>query len=197
MRSNTRRSTGASSPALRAVAALTIGVPVLAAALSGCARTVIVEPAADAANPKCADIMLRLPDQVGGEQERTTSSQGTKAWGDPNVAVLRCGVTPPGPTTDKCLSVSGVDWISKGGEADDTWVFTSYGRTPAVEVLVNRKLGSGAVVLAGISPALQAFQPERQCIGAEDVDAPPAGSAPEGSAPAGSAPDGSAPTTTP
>ncbi|MCT1447486.1 DUF3515 domain-containing protein [Brevibacterium casei] len=175
MPANSRRRLGATSPLVRAVAAVTIGVPVLTTVLSGCAKTVIVEPAEDAANPKCADILLRLPVEVGGEQERDTSSQGTKAWGDPNVAVLRCGVTPPGPTTDKCVSVSGVDWVSKGGEEDDTWVFTSYGRTPAVEVLVNRKLGSGADVLAGISPALQAFPPERECVGAEDVDAPPEG----------------------
>ncbi|RAG72204.1 DUF3515 domain-containing protein, partial [Burkholderia multivorans] len=65
--------------------------------------------------------------------------------------------------------------VSNGGEGDDTWGFTSSGRTPAVEVLVNRKLGSGAHVRAGISPPLQALPPERECVGAEDVDAPPEG----------------------
>ena len=69
--------------------------------------------------------------------------------------------------------------------------------TVAARDPVARGVDVGADVLAGISPALQAFQPERQCIGAEDVDAPPAGSASEGSAPAGSAPEGSAPATTP
>ncbi len=173
MRSFIRRSPGSqaqsSSPVLRSAAAVTLALPVLGIALSGCARTVVVEPAADAANPQCADIMLRLPDELDGQQVRDTSSQGTKAWGDPNVAVVRCGVTPPGPTTDQCVSVSGVDWISKGGEDDDTWVFTSYGRTPAVEVLVNRKLASGSDVLATVSPAMQVFEAQDECVGAEDV----------------------------
>ena len=48
-------------------------------AVTGCSRTVIVEPAKDAANPKCADILLTLPDEIAGEQARRTSSQGTKA----------------------------------------------------------------------------------------------------------------------
>ncbi|WP_209323324.1 DUF3515 domain-containing protein [Brevibacterium renqingii] len=152
--------------ALASVAAVLAGV-----SLAGCERTVIVEPAKDAANPKCADIMLTLPDQISGEQARTTSSQGTKAWGDPNIAVLRCGVTPPGPTTDRCVSVSGVDWISQPADDDDTtWKFTSYGRTPAVEVLVNRKAESGNDVLAAVSPALAKIKPETECVGSEDLE---------------------------
>ena len=149
-----------------AIAAVLAGV-----SLAGCARTVIVEPAQDAANPECADIMLTLPDEIAGEQARRTSSQGTKAWGDPSIAVLRCGVTPPGPTTDQCVSVSGVDWISKPTDDDDsTWAFTSYGRTPAVEVLVDRRAESGNDVLAAISPALAKIEPEAECVGAEDVE---------------------------
>ncbi|MGO2859947.1 DUF3515 domain-containing protein [Brevibacterium sp. GP-SGM9] len=159
-----RRLTRTSATA--AVATVLVGL-----SLAGCARTVIVDPAQDAADPKCADIMLRLPDQISGEQERKTSSQGTKAWGDPNIAVMRCGVTPPGPTTDQCVSVSGVDWISKAADDDDdTWVFTSYGRTPAVEVLVNRKAESGNDVLAAVSPSLSAIKPEAECVGAEDLE---------------------------
>lgn len=155
----------------RTVATATAATVLAGLSLAGCARTVIVDPAQDAADPKCADIMLRLPDQISGELERKTSSQGTKAWGDPNIAVLRCGVTPPGPTTDQCVSVSGVDWISKSAaDDDDTWVFTSYGRTPAVEVLVNRKAESGSNVLAAVSPSLRAIQPEAECVGAEDLE---------------------------
>ena len=150
---------------LAAIATVLAGV-----SLAGCAKTVIVEPAEDAANPKCADIMLRLPDEISGEKSRKTSSQGTKAWGDPNIAVVRCGVASPGPTTDRCVSLSGVDWISKGSDEDDTWTFTSYGRTPAVEVLVNRKAESGNNVLAAISPALSAIKPEAKCVGAEDLE---------------------------
>ena len=150
---------------LSVLAAVVVGV-----SLAGCTPTVIVEPAADAANPKCADVMLTLPAEIDGQEERTTSSQGTKAWGDPNIAVLRCGVTPPGPTTDQCVSVSGVDWISQPADDDDSsWVFTSYGRTPAVEVLINREAESGIDVLAAVSPALTAIEPETECVGAEDL----------------------------
>src|SRR5699024_1672679 len=100
-------------PRQRALPLVAMAAVLAGVSLAGCARTVIVEPAQDAANPQCADIMLTLPDEIAGEQARRTSSQGTKAWGDPSIAVLRCGVTPPGPTTDRCVSVSGVDWISR------------------------------------------------------------------------------------
>ena len=157
-------------PRQRALPVVAIAAVLAGVSLAGCARTVIVEPAQDAANPECADIMLTLPDEIAGEQARRTSSQGTKAWGDPSIAVLRCGVTPPGPTTDRCVSVSGVDWISSPTDDDDsTWVFTSYGRTPAVEVLVNRKAESGNDVLAAISPTLSKFPPKNECVGAEDL----------------------------
>ncbi|MGC2977067.1 DUF3515 domain-containing protein [Brevibacterium sp. FAM 25378] len=167
---STRRFTR-SAPRRRSLTFVALATVLTGLAVTGCARTVIIEPAKDAANPKCADIILTLPDEISGSKARTTSSQGTKAWGDPNVAVLRCGVTPPGPTTDQCVNVSGVDWISKPAEDDDsTWKFTSYGRTPAVEVLVNRKAESGNDVLAAISPTLSKFPPEDECVGAEDVD---------------------------
>lgn len=151
---------------LSTATAILIGIGLL---VSGCAPTVIVEPAEDAQNPKCADIMLSLPDKISEQPTRKTSSQGTKAWGDPSIAVLRCGVTSPGPTTDQCVSVGGVDWISKPSDEDDTWLFTSYGRTPAVEVLVNRKAESGNNVLAAVSPAMEKVQAEAKCVGAEDI----------------------------
>lgn len=171
MRSRRLRPSPRPSPRkTRTIALAAIATVVAGVSLAGCDRTVVVDPAQDAQDPKCADIMLRLPDEIAGEKSRTTSSQGTKAWGDPNIAVVRCGVTPPGPTTDQCVSVSSVDWISKASEEDDTWVFTSYGRTPAVEVLVNRKAESGNNVLATISPALTAVKPEAKCVGAQDLD---------------------------
>lgn len=159
-----RRSAVSRSGALSAL--LGLGA---AAALAGCAPIVNVKPAEDAADPGCASIMLTLPDTIGDQKERRTSSQGTSAWGDPTIAVLRCGVTPPGPTTDQCVNVSGVDWISRPSDEDDTWTFISYGRTPTVEVLINRTAGSGSDVLAAVSPALAPIKPEAKCVGAEDV----------------------------
>src|SRR5699024_11436289 len=111
-----------------------------------------------------ADSTPPLHGAVAAEPARRPSSQGATAWGDPSVAVLRCGVPPPGPTPDRCVSVSGVDWISRPADDDDsTWAFTSYGRTPAVEVLVDRRAESGNDVLAAISPALAKIEPEAEC----------------------------------
>ena len=68
-------------------------------ALTGCAPTVTLEPAADAANPECAEVIVRLPDTVDNNDYRHTDAQGTGAWGDPAAVLLRCGVPVPGPTT--------------------------------------------------------------------------------------------------
>jgi len=43
-------------------------------------------------------------------------------------------VAPPGPTTDQCLEVSGIDWVAH--RLTDGVRFTTYGRKPAIEVLV-------------------------------------------------------------
>ena len=112
-----------------------------AATLAGCAGpTIGVEAAPDAANPDCASVMLALPESLADDLDKAqTTSQATAAWGEPGAAVtLRCGVTPPGPSPDcqRVESASGtVDWIVVTDDAG-TWRFTTYGREPAVEVLV-------------------------------------------------------------
>ncbi|WP_369047414.1 DUF3515 family protein [Sinomonas sp. P10A9] len=88
-----------------------LAVPALA--LSACSAPVTVQPAPGAANPACAPLMLALPDSLGDASLRKTTSQATAAWGDPAAVVLRCGVASPGPTTDRCVSVNGVDWVIK------------------------------------------------------------------------------------
>src|SRR3954467_5904981 len=95
-------------------------------AVSACAPIVDVTPAADAANPACAPMMVALPDAIGDAKLRKTNSQATAAWGDPSQVILRCGVNVPGPTTDRCVSVNGVDWVIK--EADSAWTLTTFGR---------------------------------------------------------------------
>ncbi|MFI2101832.1 DUF3515 family protein [Isoptericola sp. NPDC019693] len=123
------------SPAARAVALGALVVP-----LAACATTIGATPAEDAANPDCAPVMLALPDVLAGDLDKaSTNAQATAAWGEPGAAVtLRCGVTPPGPSPDcqRVESAAGaVDWIVEAGE-DGTWRFTTYGREPAVEVVV-------------------------------------------------------------
>ena len=142
-------------PVLAALAAGTIAV------LSGCSSTTTVQAADDAANPACASMMVVLPDVLADLDRRETNSQGTAAWGDPAQVVLRCGVTVPGPTTDPCVSVNGVDWLAK--EGDPAWTLTTYGRTPATEVLYDPTKVPSSTVLAALATAAAKIPAQGAC----------------------------------
>ena len=138
-----------------------------AAALTACAPVVDVAPAADSANPACAPMMVALPDSIGDAQLRKTNSQGTAAWGDPSLVILRCGVNVPGPTTDRCVTVNGVDWVIK--EGDPVWTLTTFGRQPATEILMDPDKISSATVLADLSAPASKIPATRGCVGQEDL----------------------------
>lgn len=164
----------------------------LAALLAGCSAPVTVQPAADAANPACAPLMIALPDTLGDAQLRKTTSQATAAWGDPSAVVLRCGVASPGPTTDRCVSVNGVDWVIKedgpssgaaaatataqpsGQPESGTYTLTTFGREPATELLLDTSRISSATVLASLSSAVSKVPATRHCVGQEDLATLPA-----------------------
>lgn len=152
------------------IAGLALLVPLVLAALSACSPTVALTPAADATNPACADIIVRLPQSVASQAIRQTDAQATAAWGDPTAVLLRCGVTPPGPTTDVCFTVSGIDWLRDESKAP-TYVFTTFGRTPATEVVVDSKLtsGQGTIILDELSNAIGSIKQTKQCLSREDV----------------------------
>ena len=136
-------------------------------ALTGCSPVVDVTPAKDAANPACAPMMLALPDSIGDAKLRKTNAQATAAWGDPSLVIVRCGVNVPGPTTDRCVSVNGVDWVIK--EGDPVWTLTTFGREPATEILMDPDKISSATVLADVSSAAQKIKATRNCVGQEDL----------------------------
>jgi hypothetical protein len=142
---------------------------VATALLAGCAPTVALDPAEDAANALCADIVVRLPDTIGDDlPKRQTNSQGTAAWGEPSAALLRCGVTVPGPTsTLPCVQTGEVYWLRDGTD-DPNIVFTTYGRDPATEVIVNRDEVSPGVVLLDVSQAVAFATETGQCTEIED-----------------------------
>jgi hypothetical protein len=156
------------SPRLTRLAPVAI-LPLLLVLLSACAPTVALTTAADATNPKCADVIVRLPQSVADQKIRQTDAQATSAWGDPAAVVLRCGVTPPGPTSTQCATVKSIDWL-----IDDTkkpvYTFTTYGRTPAVQVVVDSTLtqGQGTIVLDQLSNAIS-FIPQSTQHKCEDV----------------------------
>jgi len=123
--------------------------------LSACTPTVALKPAADATNPKCADVIVHPPGSVADQSLRNTDAQATGAWGDPAAVILRCGVTPPGPTSSKCATVKGIDWIIDDSKKP-VYTFTTYGRKPAVQVVVDSNLtnGQGTIVLDQLSNAI-------------------------------------------
>lgn len=156
------------TPGRRRALALVTAAAATATLLTGCASTVSLEAAPDATDPACADVIVRLPDTVAGEAKRTTDAQATGAWGDPASVLLHCGVPPYGPTTLPCGNVNGVDWIVDDSNAP-TYVFTTYGRTPAVEVVLDYDVVGGTSALDDLRTAVQSIPQEAQCLDADDV----------------------------
>ncbi len=139
---------------------------------AGCGSAATVEPGPTASAPVCAEVLRALPDELSGAERRSTNSQATAAWGDPPIT-LRCGVTPPGPTTDRCIAVTGgdgasVDWVVAplGTTPEDTWQFTTYGRVPAIEVTVPAAYaGSDATTtLVDLGAAVALTDAQRACV---------------------------------
>ena len=146
-------------------------VAILGAALvlGGCSPTVALQPADDATNTACAQVTVGLPETVAGLAQRKTDAQGTSAWGEPTAIILRCGVPVPPPTAEyPCYTIDGVDWLRDESDAPN-YVFTTYGRDPAVEVIVNGDAASGADALRDLAFAVAVTPKEGECIAAEDV----------------------------
>ncbi len=167
------------SPSRRLLAAAL--VPAALLVLSGCAPVVPLDAAPDAANPLCAEAIVRLPaaiedaaKQEGGAEpagvwvKRETNAQGTGAWGNPAAILLRCGVAVPGPSTLLCVTPKGVDWLRDDSDAPN-YVFTTYGRDPAVEVIVDGDRASGTNALVALSNAVGSIPATRACTNPDDV----------------------------
>ncbi len=166
-------------PPLRAAVLVAI-VPLVLTLLAACSPTVALQPAADATDPACASVIVRLPDAVGTWPIRQTDAQATGAWGDPTVALLRCGVTPPGPTTDLCYTVKGIDWVEDSSKKP-TYVYTTFGRKPAVQVVIDSKAtnGQGTIILDELADAISTIphvkDKKRTCtdvLGSQDLPTP-------------------------
>lgn len=140
--------------------------------VAGCGPgPVQVDAAEDAADPACAPAMLAMPAALSEQGQRETSSQGTTAYGDPSAAVVRCGVTPPGPTTDLCTRVNGVDWLIRDLGADDQWQATTYGRDPAFEVTFDTTVVPSSTALVDIGSAVSTVSQQSECLSVEEAPA--------------------------
>jgi hypothetical protein len=146
-----------------------------AALLSGCAATVALEPAPDAVNPGCAEIMVRLPQSLPNDannDKRETNAQATAAWGDPASVLLRCGITPTGPTTLPCININGIDWIEDDSGAPN-YRFITYGRVPTTEVIINNNVVSGTSTLVDLTGVISNIPQTSVCLDVKDVPALP------------------------
>ncbi|NKX49085.1 DUF3515 family protein [Arthrobacter deserti] len=140
------------------------------AGTAACSPAVTVGAAPDAANPACAPMMVRLPQFVADQPKRETSSQGSAAWGNPSQVILRCGVPVPGPTTDQCVTVNGVDWVLR--EQEESWTATTYGRNPATELVFDPEQVPESTVLVDLAGAAAEIPQTNKCLSAADVADP-------------------------
>ncbi|MDO5492341.1 MAG: DUF3515 domain-containing protein [Nesterenkonia sp.] len=132
-----------------------------AALLVGCGSTAAVEAAPHAADPECAEVMLSLPDSIGDFDLRETTSQATAAFGEPSAVVVRCGVEPPGPSPEHCVTAEGVDWLAI--EREDDWQLVSYGRDPAVEVLLDVDRVASSTAMVALAGPAENVEQTREC----------------------------------
>ena len=173
-----------------------LAAPLVAASLlllAGCAPTVDLPTAPNQTAKGCAAVIVRLPSALASATRRQTDQQATAAWGsgNPPSVVLRCGVTPPGATADNCLPmpVDGVDWIERPVAGTQQYVVTTFGRTPAVQLVIDTARIGSSVALPPISDAIVQAIPKQtsRCVApdqltptstASPTPAPTAGSTP-------------------
>lgn len=154
---------------LAALAVAAVSLPLLA----GC-TTVPLSPAPSANTVSCADVTVRLPTTLEGQSLRDTSAQATGAWGSPAGVLLTCGITTPKVSDLACNTVDGVDWlVDHKGKGGTIAVYTTYGREPGVQVVVDTTLvPSNTNVLFDLSTAVGTLPQTRKCLSASDVPAP-------------------------
>ena len=84
----------------------------------------------------------------------SVDSPAARAWGDPAIVAV-CGYEPPGPSTLECVAVDGVDWIVQ--RRSDGVQFTTYGRSPAMDVLVPAAYAPEPLQLPAFSAAARSL----------------------------------------
>jgi hypothetical protein len=149
---------------------------VAAATLGGCASIVPLEPADDANNPGCADVIVRLPETVADLPRRETNAQSTGAWGSPTSVLLYCGVEVPSASTFTCVEVDGIFWLRNDDAADENlFTFRLYGREPAIDVVIDNEEVGSFPALSDLGRAVSYTRPNgHECVDIEDSTPAPA-----------------------
>ena len=147
---------------------LALALSLAAIALTGCTQIVALEPAENAIDPGCAEVVAHAPEKVGELTRRETDAQGVLAYGDPTAVIVRCGVDEPGPTAAlRCVETDGIHWLRDDTDAPN-YVFTTYGRSPATEVIINRDVISPGLALLDLVSAVGGTEKVGQCTSIED-----------------------------
>ena len=138
------------------------------AALTACSGGDSIEAARDGGSLACAALVARLPASVLGRDRRDLDVAGAARWGDPAI-VLRCGVPPTGPTSDYCIDADDVQWTFR--DLGKRYRFTTYGRTPAVEVVVPSSVGrtNATSALIDLTAAVRPLPVGARCVGPDDA----------------------------
>ena len=93
------------------------------------------------------------------------------AYGEPTAVIVRCGVEEPGPTsTLPCVLVedgSSTYWLRDDSDAPN-YVFTTYGRSPATEVIINRDIVAPGAVLYELVDTVARTTETGKCTEIED-----------------------------
>ena len=119
--------------------------------LCGCSSAVEITPTSLANGEVCRDVASAWPDQVGSHARREVSdATAGAAYGDPPI-IARCGVPALGPTTDDCIEVDGMGWVAQ--KLSDGTRFTTFGRDPAIEVLIPRDYAPEPLLLPAFTKA--------------------------------------------
>lgn len=127
-----------------------------------------MQPAELANHPACADVIVRLPDELAGMKQRKTNAQSTGAWGDPAAVLLTCGIEPMGPTTLPCVNVNGIDWIIDDSLAP-MYRFEAYGRYPGLELIVDSDKASGTEAVLDLANVVSQLPQQRECTSLMDT----------------------------
>ncbi|MFI7587788.1 DUF3515 family protein [Spongisporangium articulatum] len=155
---------------MRALVA-SVAVLVLAGCSGSSSGSAAVQPGPSSSAPACTRLLNKVPATLLGLKHADSAARGATAWGEHagHTIVLRCGVTPPTATTSPCITTDDVDWIFD--ETGTAYVFTTFGREPAVEVSVpksiSREQAPGA--MAALAGAVKPLPQGRHCTDLDDV----------------------------
>lgn len=106
--------------------------------------------------------MVALPSIVAGQQRHWTDAQSTAAWGSPSAVIFACGVTAPAATTERCITLAGIDWVVDE-KAAPRYLVTTFGRTPAVQLMIDNRIVGSNDVLADLAPAITNIAATAHC----------------------------------